>query len=72
MHFELHLTGHTEAVYDVLPSETKSRFSTAVDALRNRLQPVKWDALRSAELIKKRQQPAETVDQYAQEFGNSS
>ena len=67
LQFELHLTGH-EAVYDVLLSKTKSGFSTAVDALMDHLQPVKQDALCSAELIKRRQQPAETVDQYAQEF----
>ncbi len=60
--FELHLTGRAEARYDVLPEEAKGSVSAAVDALRERLQPVKRDALRSAELMKRRQQPTEGVD----------
>ena len=51
----LALTGKAEATYDVLPMEVKATFKSATDALRDRLQPVKREALKSAELIKRRQ-----------------
>ena len=52
---------------DVLPLEVKATFKSATDALRDRLQPVKREALKSAELIK-RQMQTESVASYAQEF----
>ena len=68
LQFDLHLTGRAEATYDVLPPEVKTTFKAAVDALRDHLQPVKREALKSAELIKKKQMQNESVDSYAQEF----
>ena len=62
LQFELHLSGRAEATYDVLPQEVKSNFKTAADALREHLQPVKRDALMSAELIRRRQVQGESVD----------
>ena len=68
LQFELHLTGRAEATYDVLPMEVKTTFKSAMDALRGRLQPVKREALKSAELMKRKQTHNESVDLYAQEF----
>ena len=68
LQFELHLVGRAEAVYKTLPTEVKGSFTTAVEALRKRLQPPKRDALRSAQLIKRKQQSDEHVDKYAQDF----
>ena len=68
LQFELHLVGRAEVVYEALPSEVKGSFTTAVEALRKRLQPPKRDALRSAELIKRKQRTDEPVDKYAQSF----
>ena len=68
LQFELHLTGKAEATYDVLPMEVKATFKSATDALRDCLQPVKREALKSAELIKRRQMQTESVDSYAQGF----
>ena len=48
--------------------KVKGSFSTAAEALRKRLQPPKRDALRSTQLIKRKQQPDEPVDKYAQDF----
>ena len=60
--------GRAEAVYETLPADVKGSFTTAVEALRKRLQPPKRDALRSAQLIKRKQQSKELVDKYAQDF----
>ena len=68
LQFELHLVGRAEVVYEALPSEVKGSFTTAVEALRKQLQPPKRDALRSAELIKRKQRTDEPVDEYAQSF----
>ena len=68
LQFELHLVGRAEAVYETLPAEVKGSFTTAVEALRKRLQPPKRDALRLAQLIKRKQQSDEHVDKYAQDF----
>ena len=68
LQFELHLGGRAEAVYETLPADVKGSFSTAVEALRKRLQPPKRDALRSAQLIRRKQQSNELVDKYAQDF----
>jgi len=57
-----------EAVYETLPADVKGSFSAAVEALRKRLQPPKRDALRSAQLIRRKQQSNELVDKYAQDF----
>ena len=62
LQFEFHLTGKAEA------TEVKATFKSATDALRDRLQPVKREALKSAELIKRRQMQTESVDSNAQEF----
>ena len=51
--------------YDVLPLEVKTTFRSATDNLRDRLQPVKREALKPAELIKREMQN-ETADSYAQ------
>ena len=68
LQFKLHLTGKAEATYDVLPLEVKATFKSATDALRDCLHPVKREALKSAELIKRRQMQTESVGSYAQEF----
>ena len=62
LQFELHLVGRAEAVYETIPADVKGSFATAVEALRKSLQPPKRDALRSAQLIKRKQQSNELVD----------
>ena len=66
--FELRLKGRAERLFDVLPSESKSSFKSAVEGLRKRLAQARRDALLSAQLMKRKQLPSESVDQYAQEF----
>ena len=51
LQFELHLTGKAEATYDVLPTEVKATFKSATDTLRDRLQPVKGEALKFARTV---------------------
>ena len=43
-------------------------FPKAVDALKQRLYPVRSEALLSAQLMRRKQQYSESVDQYAQDF----
>ena len=56
------------SVYELLPAEVKQTFTAAVEALRERLQPARREALTSTRLMKRRQKDGETVDAYAQEF----
>ena len=65
---ELRLKGRAERLFEVLPSESKSSFKSAVEGLKKRLAPARRDALLSAQLMKRKQLPSESVDQYAQEF----
>ncbi len=66
--FELHLSDRAERLYEVLPAEAKRKYTDAVGALRQWLHPVKQEALTSAQLMKRKQKPQETVDEYAQHF----
>ena len=54
LQLELHLTNRAEQLYEVLPAESKTEFSKAVEALGKRLQPVKSEALLSAQLLKRK------------------
>ena len=65
---EIRLAGRDERLFEVLPKESKGSFNTAVDSLKKRLAPARRDALLSAQLMKRKQLPSESVDQYAQEF----
>ena len=60
--------GRAEQLYEVLPNKAKASFLTAVDALKQRLYPVRSEALLSAQLIKRKQKYSESVDEYADEF----
>ena len=66
--FELLLSGRAERIYELLPGSCKSTFQDATTALQRRLEPVGRDALRSAQLIRRRQRSGESVDIYAQDF----
>ena len=68
LQLELHLTGRAEEIYEVLPETVKRSPDSAMSALRERLHPVRNDALVSAQLMRRRQEPQETVDTYAQAF----
>jgi len=68
LQLELHLRGRAEQLYEFLPAEDKAVFSKAVEALGPRLQPVKSEALLSAQLLKRKQKAGETVDEYSHEF----
>ena len=60
--------GRAEQLYEVLPDKAKANLSTAVDALKQRLHPVRSEALLPAQLIKRKQKYSESVDEYAHEF----
>ena len=47
---ELRLKGQAERLYKVLPTESKTSFSSAVESLKKRLTPARRDALLSAQL----------------------
>ena len=66
--FELLLTGRAEKIYELLSDSVKESFQTATEALHKRLTPVRREALVSAQLMRRRQQNTETVDQFAQDF----
>ena len=68
LQFELHLTGRAEELYDVLPEDVKQSSESAISALGDRLHPIRRDALASAQLIRRKQEPKETVDLYAHAF----
>ena len=64
LQLELRLQGRAEELYEVLPVEDKSSFEKAVEALGRRLRPVKSEALVSAVLMRRKQKPTETVEEY--------
>ena len=66
--FELHLAGRAERVYEVLPSTSKANFAAATEALQKRLNPVECEALVSAQLMRRKQQSVESVDEFAQDL----
>ena len=68
LQLELHLSGRAEQIYELLPAEAQATFSAAVESLRQRLHPVKSEALLSAQLMKRKQKQAESVEEYAQDF----
>ena len=68
LQLEFHLTGKAVATHDVLSSEVKNNSKSAANALRDCLQPVNREALKYAELIKRKQTQSKSVDCYAQDF----
>ena len=68
LQLELRLKGRAEQVFIVMLKDSVCDFHTAVDSLRKRLAPIRREALLSAQLIKRKQKPAESVNQYAQDF----
>ena len=68
LQLELHLSGRAKQLYEVLPTEEKASFEKAVEALGHRLQPVKSEALLSAQLMCRKQWPTESVNEYAHDF----
>ena len=62
MQRELRLKGRAERLFEVLPEEVKESYSSVVESLRERLAPVRWEALLSAQLIKRKLKVNETVD----------
>ena len=66
--FELHLAGRAERVYEVLPSTSKASFAAATEALQKRLNPVEHEALVSAQLMRRKQQSVESVNEFAQDL----
>ena len=56
LQLELHLVGRAEQVYKVLSEES---FSKAIDALKLRLQPVRNEALISAQLMTREQKSSD-------------
>ena len=68
LQFELHLTERTEELYDVLLNQVKRSSDSAMSALWEWLHLVRRDALVSAQLTHRRQEPREAVDMYIQAF----
>ena len=58
-------------MYEVLPSEKKDKFETAIKTLKTRLCRAKREALLSAQLMPRRQRNNESVDSYVQDFEDS-
>ncbi len=70
LQFELYLVGRAERIYEVLPSESKSSYARATKALSERLKPAGRKTLSSAQLLRRKQKPGETVDEFVQAFEN--
>ena len=68
MQFELHLDGRAERVYEILPSQVKESYVKVTEALQERLNPVEREALLSAQLMCRKQQQNESVDEFAQDL----
>ena len=51
-----------------LSDSVKKSFQTATEALQKHLTPVRREALVSAQMMRRRQQNTETVDQFAHDF----
>ena len=66
--FELLLTGKAEKLYELLPAGDLRSYQIAVDALKKRLTPAGREALRSAQLMRRKQQVNESVDVFGQDF----
>ena len=66
--FELLLSEKAEQLYDLLPAKVKTSFAAATEALQARLNPVRREALVSAQLVRRRQRIEESVDSFAQDF----
>ena len=64
----MHLTGRAESIYEVLPAEAKGTYERATKALGGRLKPAERKALASARLLRRKQRPGETVDEFVQAF----
>ena len=62
------MAGRAERVYEVLPSHVKESYVKATEALQERLNPVEREALVSAQLMHRKQQPNESVDEFAQDL----
>ena len=68
LQFELHLGRRAERVYELLPASQKVSFEKATQALRGRLYPIESEALVSAQLMRRKQQNHERVDEFAQDL----
>ena len=53
---------------EVLPSHVKESYVKATEALQERLNPVEREALVSAQLMRRKQQPNESVDEFAEDL----
>ena len=54
LQFELRLTGNAEQIYEVLPADVKKSSDAVIKALREQLNPVRRDALASAQLMRRK------------------
>lgn len=68
LQFELHLAGRAERVYELLPASKKGSFDEATQTLHERLYPIESEALVSAQLMRRKQQSHESVDEFAQDL----
>lgn len=68
LQFEVHLTGRALRMYESLPAEKRLDYNSARDALREQLQPVKLDSFKRSQFNSRRQQPGETVSDFAQDI----
>ena len=57
-------------MYEVLPPEENGSFDLASKALGKRIQPVKREALSSAQLLRRGQRTGESVDDYVQDLNS--
>ena len=62
------MVGKTEKIYNVLDKESKKTYASATKVLRDRLCLVRRETLKSAEILRRKQQQNESVDEFAQDF----
>lgn len=62
------MTGKAERIYEILPDKVKKCFTDASKAFCQRLNPIRREALISAQLMRRRQRVEETVESYAEDF----
>ena len=66
--FELLLAGRAEELYEFFSTGDRGSFKSAMEALQKRLTAAGREALRSVQLMRRRQQTDESVDEFAQDF----
>ncbi len=68
LQLEVHLTGRALKVYESLPASARCDYETARDSLRKQMQPVQLDSYKRSKFNSRKQQPGESVSNFAQDL----